>query len=83
MTGTFTCAACGGTFPKAWSEAEAEAEAVAVWGVEDAMTADGMAIVCDDCYRELLEPADLAESTELFDGVLYPGFGSILPSTEG
>jgi hypothetical protein len=45
---TFTCALCGGTFEKGWSEEEELAEAAASFSpaeLEDA------AVLCDDCYQ--------------------------------
>ena len=51
MTGTFTCARCGGTFPKGWSDEESAAEARGNFtGAELADTA----VICDDCYREFM-----------------------------
>jgi hypothetical protein len=47
----FTCAACGGTFGKAWSDEEAQAEADDIFG--DILVTDGSAIVCDDCFHEM------------------------------
>lgn len=49
---TFTCAHCGGTFEKDWSEEEkAAAEAADLWGItpddDDAVT------VCDDCFQQM------------------------------
>jgi hypothetical protein len=48
---TFTCAACGGTFEKGWSDEEAAAEALEVWGPLDP---DDEATVCDDCYKAIM-----------------------------
>lgn len=45
---TFTCAVCGGTFPKAWTDEEAEEEAVRA-GFGD-VPAEERALVCDVCY---------------------------------
>jgi hypothetical protein len=47
MADTFTCDGCGGTFPKAWTDEEAEAEAREVWG---AMPEDA-SVICDDCFH--------------------------------
>ena len=47
---TFTCELCGGTFPKAWSDAEAQAEAVT-----NGFDIQGdTAVVCDDCYDKIM-----------------------------
>lgn len=51
-TDTYTCAHCGGTFRHGWSDDEAKAEARDVFGV-DPDEDRTMAIICDDCYREL------------------------------
>lgn len=48
---TYTCAHCRRTFPKAWTDAEADAEARASFGRDS--TAPDMVCVCDDCYRAL------------------------------
>lgn len=45
---TFTCDACGRTFPKAWSEDDALAEAAALYPPE--LLTDA-AVICDDCFR--------------------------------
>lgn len=48
---TYTCEACGGIFPKGWSDEEANAEALETFGIE----ADDpeAALVCDDCYMAM------------------------------
>ena len=53
----FTCAHCGGTFEKEWSDDEAMAEAAANWGdkLEDPVP------VCDDCYRAMTALLPIAE----------------------
>ena len=48
----FTCELCGGTFNKGRPDAEAEAEAEALWGVPHASTDPAMAVICDDCFRK-------------------------------
>jgi hypothetical protein len=50
----FLCENCGGTFQKAWSDLERQAE------YEENFTAEQRAgqetvTVCDDCYRELMK----------------------------
>jgi hypothetical protein len=49
---TFTCETCGGTFLAIRPDDEAQAEAVHTFGVRG--DAPGMAVVCDDCYREFM-----------------------------
>ena len=51
-TTTYTCEDCGGTFEARRPDAEAQAEAVRNFGVRG--DEPGMAIVCDDCYREIM-----------------------------
>jgi hypothetical protein len=41
----FTCECCGGTFPKAWTDEEAQAEAAASGFVDD------LVVICDDCFE--------------------------------
>lgn len=50
MADTFKCERCKGTFEKAWSDAEADAEMREVFG---ALSDEERATVCDDCYREV------------------------------
>lgn len=50
MSETYKCAACGETFSKGWSEAEAIDE------LNDnfpGFTTDECDIVCDDCYKKM------------------------------
>lgn len=49
---TYTCAHCGGTFERGWTDEEAQAESVQNFGVRG--DAPGMALVCDDCYQEIM-----------------------------
>lgn len=48
---TFTCEDCRGTFDKAWTDEEATAESVAIWGALESADA---AVVCDDCFETLM-----------------------------
>lgn len=54
----FRCDQCGGVFEKKRTDEDAEAEAKNLWGVENASTAPGMAVVCDECYREIMSDLD-------------------------
>lgn len=47
----YTCASCGGTFTKTWSDEEAIAEMHENFGPN--MTVDQCEIICDDCYHFL------------------------------
>jgi len=48
MGDMFTCENCNGTFEKAWTDKEAEAEAIKEYG-----NLDDMAMVCDDCWKAM------------------------------
>lgn len=48
MSATFTCDRCGGTFPKAWSDDEAEAESRELFGEIEPTE---RAVICDDCFK--------------------------------
>lgn len=57
---TYTCEDCGETFEYGWSDDDAHAESVENFGVRG--DAPGMAIVCHDCYLEIvagLTPRDV------------------------
>lgn len=57
--GVFTCGRCRGTFPKAWSDAEAEQERKRLypWLLDE-----DAEVVCDDCWRDLgKEHPEIAE----------------------
>lgn len=49
MSNTYTCALCGGTFNKGWSDEEAEAELASTFAVPK----DECDLVCDNCYKEM------------------------------
>ena len=57
MSEEYTCAHCGGTWEKAWTDEEAKAESkeLGLWiEPEDRQTADDeMVIVCDDCFQAM------------------------------
>jgi hypothetical protein len=53
VTDTFVCARCGGTFEKVWSDADASAEARALWGVRDSVENPTMVLVCDACWAHI------------------------------
>lgn len=50
----YTCDDCGGVFTEAWTDEEAEAEALENFGVPHASQQPSMARVCDDCYQEIM-----------------------------
>lgn len=48
----YVCALCGGTFDSTPDgDAQARAEANALWGVTDAHTRSDFAVICDDCFH--------------------------------
>ena len=49
----YQCGACGGIFEKGWSDSEAEAERLSLFG--DTVPQNECAIVCDDCYQEWMK----------------------------
>jgi hypothetical protein len=57
MNSTYKCEACGGVFDKVSTVEETDAEALSLFGVENAsqcLGEDGdMATVCDDCWRKM------------------------------
>jgi hypothetical protein len=63
MTTRYTCGACGGTFSTSpsWTDDQARAEALARFGKMDPT----MAVVCDDCYRDILKWLATDEGKEL------------------
>ena len=52
MADMYTCAACGGTFEKQWSDEEAAAESRQAFGV-DIHSDPTMVVVCDSCYKTM------------------------------
>jgi len=51
MADEYTCAMCGGTFEKAWSDDEARAEFAEEF---PEASGDDAEVVCDDCYRQMM-----------------------------
>lgn len=57
MDDTFTCARCGHTYPKAWSDAEAIAEGNRFMNDDHPVVGldeSDVVVICDDCYHTLL-----------------------------
>lgn len=48
MADTYTCEGCGGTFPKGWTDEEAEAEYEKLYGKP---MGEARGILCDHCDR--------------------------------
>jgi len=50
----YTCAECGETFEKGWSDEDADLEKQTLW---DNLQEDQSAVICDDCFNELFPNA--------------------------
>lgn len=65
MSGTgeeFTCANCGETYTKTWSDEEAMAEMQATW---QPIPGDPVVVICDDCFNRITSRA-AAEDPSVF-----------------
>lgn len=70
--GTFTCAACGGTYEKGVSDEEQQAEAEELMPVAD--LDEGTGTVCGDCFRRIMGRAQIEAPELLRPGApLVPG----------
>ena len=49
----YTCSLCKETFEKGWTDSEAIAEYVATFTEEE--REDVTEVVCDDCYKKIME----------------------------
>ena len=84
MTETFTCASCGDTHEKGWSDEEAAAEAEQNFPGIDLSDPDEAPVVCDSCYQHIMgraraEAPELIgegwrEATEQFDRTVSAGY---------
>lgn len=52
---TYTCAACGDTFTKGWTDEEMEIEA-RIHGFD--LSASDNVLVCDDCFVPIMQAND-------------------------
>ena len=48
----YKCEECGKTFKQGWSDEEAKQEAKDTFGIKDCYD---MAVVCDDCYKQIMK----------------------------
>jgi hypothetical protein len=64
VTETFTCASCGGTFDKGWSDEEAATEAEEFFPGINVTDPAEAGVVCDGCYQHIMGRAR-AEAPEL------------------
>lgn len=53
MNNTYICEQCGKEYEKGWSDEEAEKELKEMFGSH--YTPEDCAIVCEDCYKELMK----------------------------
>lgn len=51
--GDYACADCGGQFVRGRPDEDAHQEAIEKWGVDG--HASGMAEVCEECYRAIMD----------------------------
>jgi len=61
-THTFTCEGCGGTFESEWSEDEARAEQVEVFGFT--LPKQECCLLCDDCYAAFMRSFNRAAANQ-------------------
>jgi hypothetical protein len=59
---TFTCASCGGTFEKEWSDEEAQAEYERNIPLED--RGGPIDVVCDECYADAMTARKIMRGAE-------------------
>lgn len=75
----YTCAACGNTYEKLRSDAEAEAESVELFGAIDE---EDKRVVCDDCFIKMTSVVDpqypLREGQVVFKNESFRKFAKIL-----
>jgi hypothetical protein len=50
VSDTYTCAHCGGTFVKGWTDEEANAEAAEAFAPSEL---EDVALVCEDCWQAM------------------------------
>jgi DNA-directed RNA polymerase subunit RPC12/RpoP len=50
----YTCDRCGGTFARTRSDEEAAHEATVLWGVPSPQTDPAMALVCEECFHQVM-----------------------------
>lgn len=55
MSSEYTCEGCGKTFKSSWSEADSLMEYQENFSEEVRCDADGIAAVCDNCYRRFMK----------------------------
>lgn len=48
---TYTCSACHGVFESGWTDEEAQAEALSIFGAQ----CGPMSMVCDECWHKMGE----------------------------
>lgn len=68
-TDTFTCANCGETYEKAWSDEEAAAEAAELFPSLDITDPEEAPVVCDSCFKHIMGRAQVEAPELLTPGV--------------
>jgi hypothetical protein len=58
----FTCQNCGGTFTKVWSDEEAAAESLEIFGP---IPSEAQATICDGCFRHMIAWLTYIETGQL------------------
>lgn len=78
MADMYVCANCGGSFEKSRSDEECAAESAALMPPEH--LAEGVCIVCDDCFKAIMGRAQI-EAPELLlpDAPRVPGTCYLMP----
>ena len=61
MTDTYTCEACGGTFPKGQTDVETEAQYANLFQELTPEQRADRALVCTPCYDEIMEARKAAQ----------------------
>lgn len=54
-TKEYRCQHCEGVFEETWTDEEADAEALKLWGVSNASSRDDMVRICDECHKRFME----------------------------
>lgn len=67
MTATFTCALCGETYEKDWTDEEAEAEKDQLWGD---VPLEECEIICDDCFKQVVFVASGSDKSLSIMGII-------------
>jgi len=50
----YRCADCGGVFRRVTPDAEANEEALLLFGIENASESEGVDLICDECFKKVV-----------------------------